>query len=51
MDILFQILLEASKTIVREIIVFGFKKITSKKQKKTTRQPAKRGQSSKKRRK
>ncbi|OTX10757.1 hypothetical protein BK712_04785 [Bacillus thuringiensis serovar seoulensis] len=48
MDILFQILLEVSKTIVREIIVFGFKKMTSKKQKKTTRQPAKRGRSSKK---
>ncbi|MDY8166068.1 hypothetical protein [Bacillus thuringiensis] len=49
MDILFQMLLEVSKTVVREIIVFGFKKITSKKQKKTTRKPAKRGRSSKKR--
>ena len=36
-----------SKTIAREGIVFGFKKLTAKAQKKTTRLLAKRGKSSK----
>ncbi|MGE6504493.1 hypothetical protein ACQKF0_30120 [Bacillus wiedmannii] len=50
MDILLLILLEIAKTIAREVVAFGFKKITSKnKKKKTTRKPAKRGRSSKKR--
>ena len=47
MEFLLQILLEITKTIAREGIVFGFKKLTAKAQKKTTRLPAKRGKSSK----
>jgi len=48
MDILLQILLEILKTATKEGVVWGFKKLTSKKsKKKTTRQPAKRGRSSK----
>ncbi|PGO63544.1 hypothetical protein CN980_26765 [Bacillus cereus] len=48
MEFLLQILLEITKTIAREGIVFGFKKLTAKKRKKkTTRLPAKRGKSSK----
>ncbi|PGT59611.1 hypothetical protein COD86_29310 [Bacillus cereus] len=48
MDILLQILLEIFKTIAREGVVFGFKKLTSKKRKKkTTRCRPKRGKSSK----
>ncbi|WP_304522226.1 hypothetical protein [Bacillus toyonensis] len=48
MEILLLILLEIIKTIARELVVFVFKKFTSKKKKKkTTRQPRKRGKSSK----
>ncbi|PDZ44563.1 hypothetical protein CON82_18820 [Bacillus wiedmannii] len=48
MEFLLQILLEITKTIAREGIVMGFKKLTTKKRKKkTTRLPAKRGKSSK----
>ncbi|PHD60562.1 hypothetical protein COF57_15345 [Bacillus wiedmannii] len=48
MEFLLQILLEITKTIAREGIVMGFKKLTAKKRKKkTTRLPAKRGKSSK----
>ncbi|AJG93433.1 hypothetical protein P4J13_05890 [Bacillus anthracis] len=48
MEFLLQILLEITKTIAREGIVMGFKKLTTKKhKKKTTRLPAKRGKSSK----
>ncbi|HDR4436911.1 hypothetical protein I6G76_19075 [Bacillus cereus] len=48
MEFLLQILLEITKTIAREGIVMGFKKLTEKKRKKkTTRLPAKRGKSSK----
>jgi hypothetical protein len=48
MEFLLQILLEITKTIAREGIVFGFTKLTAKKRKKkTTRLPAKRGKSSK----
>ncbi|ACK91845.1 hypothetical protein FOC75_03690 [Bacillus cereus] len=47
MEFLLQILLEITKTIAREGIVMGFKKLTAKKRKKkTTRLPAKRGKSS-----
>jgi len=47
MEFLLQILLEITKTIAREGIVLGFKKLTAKKRKKkTTRLPAKRGKSS-----
>ncbi|PEA91964.1 hypothetical protein [Bacillus thuringiensis] len=48
MEILLLILLEIAKTIAREGVVFGFKKLTSKKgKKKTTRCRPKRGKSSK----
>lgn len=48
MEFLLQILLEITKTIAREGIVMEFKKLTAKKRKKkTTRLPAKRGKSSK----
>ncbi|HFJ9286182.1 TPA: hypothetical protein ACGW44_004080 [Bacillus toyonensis] len=48
MDILLLILLEIAKTIAREGVVFGFKKLTDKKcKKKTTHMPRKRGKSSK----
>ncbi|PGZ50319.1 hypothetical protein COE56_15595 [Bacillus anthracis] len=48
MEFLLQILLEITKTIAREGIVMRFKKLTAKKRKKkTTRLPAKRGKSSK----
>ncbi|MEB9906592.1 hypothetical protein P4K91_14645 [Bacillus anthracis] len=47
MEFLLQILLEITKTIAREGIVLGFKKLTAKKRKKkATRLPAKRGKSS-----
>ncbi|MEM5688238.1 hypothetical protein AAHB49_29790 [Bacillus cereus] len=46
MEFLLQILLEITKTIAREGIVMGFKKLTAKSAKKTTRLPAKRGKSS-----
>ena len=48
MEFLLQILLEITKTIAREGIVMEFKKLKEKKRKKkTTRLPAKRGKSSK----
>ncbi|HDR5271059.1 hypothetical protein P4V72_14790 [Bacillus thuringiensis] len=48
MDILLLILLEIAKTIAREGVVFGFRKLTDKKsKKKTTHMPRKRGKSSK----
>ncbi|WP_088114188.1 hypothetical protein [Bacillus thuringiensis] len=48
MDILLLILLEALKTATKEVVVWSFKKLTSKKRtKKTTPKPAKRGRSSK----
>ncbi|WP_042891293.1 hypothetical protein [Bacillus cereus] len=47
MDILLQILLEILKTATKEGVVWGFKKLTSKKRKKkTTHKPRKRGKSS-----
>ncbi|EML6324861.1 MULTISPECIES: hypothetical protein [Bacillus cereus group] len=48
MDILLLILIEMLKTIVRETVVFGFKKLSKKRNKKTTRS-LKRGGSRKKR--
>ncbi|MGR2746500.1 hypothetical protein [Bacillus cereus] len=48
MEIAILIALEVLKTIAKEVVIFGFKKLTSKnKKKKTSRQPAKRGKSSK----
>ncbi|PES77247.1 hypothetical protein CN505_03275 [Bacillus cereus] len=48
MEIATLIVLEILKTIIKEAVTFGFKKLTSKnKKKKTSRQPAKQRKSSK----
>lgn len=47
MEIAKLIMLEFLKTIIKEAVTFGFKKLTSKNKKKTHRQPLKRGKSSK----
>ncbi|MGA5662814.1 hypothetical protein ACPCZR_25455 [Bacillus bombysepticus] len=47
MEIATLIVLEILKTIIKEVVTYGFKKLTSKNKKKTHLQPRKRGKSSK----
>ncbi|WP_267418866.1 hypothetical protein [Bacillus sp. GC_Bacil_1] len=47
MEIAILIVLEILRTIIKEAVTYGFKKLTSKNKKKTHRQPRKRGKSSK----
>ncbi len=47
MEIATLIVLEILRTIIKEVVTYGFKKLTSKNKKKTHRQPRKRGKSSK----
>lgn len=47
MEIAILIVLEILRTLIKEAVTYGFKKLTSKNKKKTHRQPRKRGKSSK----